>query len=134
MMWMHGNAPHTGVIEGHVTWFGGWVELPASYWYTTDGLEEVVLEAVWLKHDGNLRRRATLRGRLGHAILLHLVDRCFRGTIRCRKTRRDAALPCACAGGHAQPPRHIPTPVSCWQDSGRRILEAGLSRARWYGR
>jgi hypothetical protein len=22
--------------RGHFTWFGGWVELPASYWYTTE--------------------------------------------------------------------------------------------------
>ena len=27
--------PSHGVIEGHFTWFGRWVELPASYWYTT---------------------------------------------------------------------------------------------------
>jgi len=27
--------PRRGVIEGHFTWFGRWVELPASYWYTT---------------------------------------------------------------------------------------------------
>jgi hypothetical protein len=26
-----------------------------------DGLEKVVLEAMWLKHDGDLRRRVTLR-------------------------------------------------------------------------
>jgi len=50
------------------------------------------LEAVRLKHDGDLRGRATLRGRLGHAILLHPADRCLRGTIRCRQTMREAAL------------------------------------------
>jgi hypothetical protein len=27
--------PHKGVIGEHCTWFGGVVELPASYWYTT---------------------------------------------------------------------------------------------------
>jgi hypothetical protein len=27
--------PHKGVIGRHFTWFRGWLELPASYWYTT---------------------------------------------------------------------------------------------------
>jgi hypothetical protein len=61
------------------------------------------------------------RGRLGHMIPLHRVDRCLRGMIRGRKTRRGAALPSAYAGGCAQSLCHIPTPVPFWQDSGRRI-------------
>src|SRR5262245_13346003 len=99
-----------------------------------DGLEDIMLEAVWLKHDGHLRRRATRRGRLGHGILLHRVERCLRGMIQGRKMRRGTALPGAYAGGYAQSLCHIPTPVSFWQDSGKRVLEAGLSRACWYGR
>jgi len=31
----HGNAPSQRCERGHVPWFGGWVELPASYGYTT---------------------------------------------------------------------------------------------------
>jgi hypothetical protein len=34
--------PHKGVIGRHFIWFGGWVELAASYWYTTHLLEQVL--------------------------------------------------------------------------------------------
>src|SRR5215831_20760529 len=70
------------------------------------------------------------RGRLGHMILLHLVDRRLRGIIGSRKTRRDAALPSADAGGYAQSLCHIPTPVSFWPYLGRSIRETGLPSAR----
>ena len=40
--------PRRGVIEGHFTWFGRWVELPASYWYTT--LEIVFAQLTKTRH------------------------------------------------------------------------------------
>src|SRR5262249_34564898 len=33
----HSNSPSQRCDRGHFTWFGGWVELPASYGYTTGG-------------------------------------------------------------------------------------------------
>jgi len=69
-MWIHGNAPHKGVIGGHFTWFGGGVELPASYWYTTHrGLsqEKLPLYLSFFEFVHNARKR-------GKALLHSLVE------------------------------------------------------------
>jgi hypothetical protein len=64
-------SPHIGVIRGHFTWFGGWGELPASYWYTIRFLSQK--DALRMTRLLSLLR--TLR-QLAGTLLTLLVDAC----------------------------------------------------------
>jgi hypothetical protein len=83
-------------------------------------VEQVVLQAMWLKHDTHLQVLAALTRRLGHEMLLDPVELSLRETVRCCEAELEVGLQCACEGGHAGSLWCTPSLAPFWQHCGRR--------------
>ena len=63
--------------------------------------EQIVLQAMGLKHDADLQGLVVTTRRLGHTMLLDPGDMSLRGTIRNREARLEAGLSDECEGRYA---------------------------------
>lgn len=92
--------------------------------------EQIVLEAMWLKHETDLQWLISTTGYFGHQNLLDPGDLSLRGRMRNREAGREAGLSDECEGRYAGSLWCTPSLAHPWQDWGRRVLETRVCASR----